>query len=680
RALPAASWTHLVIVRDLTNRKLRWYADGIETDTGPARFTSARASDLPAYLGRGYVGGFEGLLDDVRVYDRALSQDEIHELAAMGESDPGPRRPIVQRPVPARPERARLPTRALSVFDSLVERGDYAGARRAAENAAADRANADDADVLLAAARVAAKLEERAGAARRGAESRAGRKVELRAKAGTRRGTLDQVTDEGIVLSTAYTINKQVRRKRLTVKWSELSPAQMDDFAREGGWRTRGADGAVASAYLARARRDFSAAMKALGSAGGHPLAPHVREKVEAPGLAAAGAAARTAWARIERSAAALRVRSYRSVPAEFRNRGWIGLSSGPYRSYCVAFSPDGRYLASGGYSTSSSTGVRSTPVGMWEASTGRKVKAFVGMANYAHSIAFSRDGKKLAAGGQDGSVMVWDVASEALLKRFMGQTQYVMAVAFSPDGRILAAASRDSTASLWDASTGNLLRSVKGDTTYRYVYAAAFSPDGRWLATGGYDRCAAMWVLPAGVKKRLLTGHTGYVKSLAFSSNGRYVATGSYDNTAALWNVLTGTRVRTFEGLASCVYSVALSSDGRMLATGCADGTVALWDCSTSRKLKTFGPKAGEAVTSSNYINSVAISPDGQFLATGGYRTTNRIWLIREKAKLAPQEARLLLDRLAAFEREHGRTEFALSVAGKIANMKAAASRWLDK
>ncbi|MHC4506099.1 MAG: protein kinase domain-containing protein, partial [Planctomycetota bacterium] len=248
RALPAASWTHLVIVRDLKNRKLRWYADGIETDTGRARFTSARASDLPAYLGRGYVGGFEGLLDDVRVYDRVLSHDEICELAAMGESEPGPRRPIVQRPVRVRPGRTRLPTRALSAFDSLVERGNYAGARRAAAKAAADRANADDADVLLAAARVAAKLEERAGAARRGAESRAGRKVELRAKVGTRRGTLDQVTDEGIVLSTAYTINRQVRRKRLTVKWDELSPAQMDDFAREGGWSSRGADGAVASA------------------------------------------------------------------------------------------------------------------------------------------------------------------------------------------------------------------------------------------------------------------------------------------------------------------------------------------------------------------------------------------------------------------------------------------------
>ena len=123
-------------------------------------------------------------------------------------------------------------------------------------------------------------------------------------------------------------------------------------------------------------------------------------------------------------------------------------------------------------------------------------------------------------------------------------------------------------------------------------------------------------------------------------------------------------------------VYSVAFSPNGRTLAVGCSDGIVALWDCSTGRKIRTFNLQEGAVGTTGNYIYSVAFSPDGRYLATGGYRTGTRIWLVGEKAEVTPKEVRLLLVKLTAFERDHGRTEFARSVAGTIGIIRAAANR----
>jgi len=77
-------WTHVVIVRDLSNMTLRWYKNGAQTNQVAASYSSATASSLNAYIGKGYVSNYSGTIDDVRVYNRALLAPEIANIHSQG--------------------------------------------------------------------------------------------------------------------------------------------------------------------------------------------------------------------------------------------------------------------------------------------------------------------------------------------------------------------------------------------------------------------------------------------------------------------------------------------------------------------------------------------------------------------------------------------------------------------
>jgi len=172
----------------------------------------------------------------------------------------------------------------LARFDSLMAKGDYAGARKAAEAEVAKPANAAQADALRAAARIARALEERPGAIRRGAESMVGRDVRLKLRTGAASGKLREVTDDGLALVTTYTINRQKRERRADVAWSSLHAEQVNEFAEAGGWKIAAADRAIAAAYAAFAAKDFELAGNALASIterGENPLAQHLVRRTE---------------------------------------------------------------------------------------------------------------------------------------------------------------------------------------------------------------------------------------------------------------------------------------------------------------------------------------------------------------------------------------------------------------
>ena len=82
-------WTHVTLVRDLQNKQVTWYKNGVQTNRKPADHERAVASTLAAYLGKGYVKNFHGRIDEVAVFDRALSADEVkalHQMAGAGKS------------------------------------------------------------------------------------------------------------------------------------------------------------------------------------------------------------------------------------------------------------------------------------------------------------------------------------------------------------------------------------------------------------------------------------------------------------------------------------------------------------------------------------------------------------------------------------------------------------------
>ncbi|MEN3009382.1 MAG: trypsin-like peptidase domain-containing protein, partial [Candidatus Bipolaricaulaceae bacterium] len=182
-----------------------------------------------------------------------------------------------------------------------------------------------------------------------------------------------------------------------------------------------------------------------------------------------------------------------------------------------VAFSSDGKLAVT------TSLGIE-----LWDVATMELVRFF---EHRAWSVAFSPDGRTLASGSEDGTIKLWDVATGKDLRTLAGHRHAVTSVAFSPDGRTVASASRlwnDNTIKLWDVATGKELRTLAGHTDA--VSSVAFSPDGRTLASGWEDGTIKLWDVATGKELRTLAGHTSGVNSVAFSPDGRTLASGSYD------------------------------------------------------------------------------------------------------------------------------------------------------
>lgn len=145
-------------------------------------------------------------------------------------------------------------------------------------------------------------------------------------------------------------------------------------------------------------------------------------------------------------------------------------------------------------------------------------------------AVGFSPDAELLATGGSDGAVQVWDWASGRRVRRFAGHTLGITSVAFSPDGNLLLTASRDHEARTWDVPTGRP-RHVLG-LHFAGVAGASFSPDGRWVVTAG---CCGGSVIRAstGERIRILRGHSQPLVAAGFAgADGRLVVTAGKDGT----------------------------------------------------------------------------------------------------------------------------------------------------
>jgi WD40 repeat protein len=277
-----------------------------------------------------------------------------------------------------------------------------------------------------------------------------------------------------------------------------------------------------------------------------------------------------------------------------------------------LAYRPDGKLLAAGGYKDVTLIDVDSHEV------TGK----LPGQAGEVTALAFSQDGHWLAVASglpaRSGEVRLYAVPADGLpggrpAHVLAGHKDLLLGVAFRPDGKVLATCGYDRLIKLWDTATGKELRTLKDHSDS--VYGVAFSPDGSLLVSGAADRAVKVWDVATGTRLYTLSEPTDWVYAVAWSPDGEHVAAAGVDKAIRVWQVTRagGRVVHSVFAHEGPVTRLAYSPDGKVLYSLSEDCTAKAWATATMVERTVY---AAEPET----VLALAVRPDQKQLALGRY------------------------------------------------------------
>jgi len=290
---------------------------------------------------------------------------------------------------------------------------------------------------------------------------------------------------------------------------------------------------------------------------------------------------------------------------------------------HSVAFSPDGRTLASGGDFGAVYT---------WDAETGKAVASYVGHAATVQSVSYISD-QLLVSASADKNAVVWDLNPDWRLERVIGNisdpttfVDRVTSVDFNEDGSLLVTGggvpSRSGELKIWKVSDGSLVRSI-ADPHTDGINCVSFSPDGQFVVSASADKYLKKFEVASGKQVVQFEGHTNHVLGVSWRAGGVILASCGADSTIRTWNAETGDRILTIQGFTKQVTALRFVGQTQFVVSSSGDPFVRKHNTDNGGVQTNY---AGAA----DYMYSIDATgdPNNGITVAGGHDGVLRIWL----------------------------------------------------